>query len=229
MIWAMVLVPSAPVTSLFIACDFDGTITERDTLHLIVEEYGDRALWDDFEPQLRSGSMTVEEALERQFRSVYATNDDVHRLVEAQAPVRAGFARFVEWGRAAGHEIVVISNGFRSVIEPVLHRAGVELPLVANDADFARSGTTLIWDDRGRRCGVCHRPCKREPIHARSGGRQVVVIGDGISDRCGAGLADIVFARAGLAEDLRAQGRDFVPFDDFDDVILRLAGVEATG
>ena len=44
------------------------------------------------------------------------------------------------------------------------------------------------------------------------------LIGDGISDRCGAGLADVVFARAHLARDLAETGVAFEPFEDFVEV-----------
>ena len=44
-------------------------------------------------------------------------------------------------------------------------------------------------------------------------------VGDGISDRCASLLADVVFARAGLAEWLDAQGVGYIPYGDFHDVL----------
>lgn len=211
---------------LLIACDFDGTITQRDTLHVIVEEFGDLALWDEIEPRLRSGAMNVEEALQAEFDSVRVDVEEVHRLVAEHAPVRPGFREFVDWATGEGHEVLVCSNGFRSVIEPVLERQGVHVELVANDARFDRSGTTILWDERGRRCELCDRPCKRGPMREHAKGRRIAMIGDGISDRCGSGIADIVFARAGLAEDLAAQGRTFLAFKDFHDVRAGFARLE---
>jgi 2-hydroxy-3-keto-5-methylthiopentenyl-1-phosphate phosphatase len=52
------------VDRLLIACDFDGTITERDTLHVIVEEFGTRGLWGAIEPRLRAGEVTLEQAMQ---------------------------------------------------------------------------------------------------------------------------------------------------------------------
>lgn len=204
---------------LLIACDFDGTITQRDTLHVIVEHFGERERWDDIEPLLRSGEMTVEQALQAEFDTVSATPVEVAAVVAEHAPIRDGFATFVEWAHAHGHEVVVCSNGFRSVISPVLERAGVgHLEVVANDARFTAHGTTIVWDERGARCELCDRPCKRRPIAERREGRATVLIGDGISDRCAAGAVDVVFARAGLASDLAEAGRAFTPFATFHDV-----------
>ena len=45
-----------------------------------------------------------------------------------------------------------------------------------------------------------------------------MLIGDGISDRCVARMADVVFARAHLARDLAIDGVAYTPFDDFDQV-----------
>ncbi len=213
---------------LLIACDFDGTITQRDTLHVIVEAFGERALWDEIEPRLHSGAISVEQALQAEFDTVRADPAAVLALVAAQAPVRTGFSDFVAWARREGHELLVCSNGFRCVIDPVLERAGAgHLPVVANDARFTRSGTTILWDQRGDRCELCDRPCKRGPLAARSNGRPVVLIGDGISDRCAAGMADVVFARDRLARDLAAQARHFTPFEDFHDVRAALAAAVA--
>lgn len=214
--------------TLCIACDFDGTITERDTLHVIVEHFGQRSVWDALEPDLRSGAITVEQALQAEFDTVRADLTQVHETLRLHAPVRAGFREFVEWAHSRGHDLFVCSNGFRSVIEPILDDAGVDVPVIANDATFTANGTTITWQDRGRRCDLCDRPCKRAPMRVRAGGRRLVMIGDGISDRCGAGLADVVLARAGLAQDMRDQGRTFIPFNDFHDVRAALAQVEAT-
>lgn len=221
------MVACASVKALLIACDFDGTVTQRDTLHVIVEAFGDRAVWDALGPCLHAGTMTVEDALTRQFATVHATPRQVEEVVRRRAPLREGFVAFVDWARRTGHEVIVTSNGFRSVIAPVLAEAGLsDLEVIANDARFGPDGTTILWDDRGDRCGRCDRPCKRAPITERRDGRPLVLIGYGISDRCAAGMADLVFARDFLARDLAERGRPFVPFDDFHEVRAGLETVE---
>ncbi len=50
----------------------------------------------------------------------------------------------------------------------------------------------------------------------------VAYVGDGVSDRCVCGAADVVFARAELADWLRQGDRPFTPFEDFGDVRDRL-------
>lgn len=204
---------------LLIACDFDGTITQRDTLHVIVESFGEQGLWERLTPRLRVGEITVEQAMQEEFAAVRATPREVRDAVRAHAPIREGFGDWVEWCAARGHRLVVVSNGFRSVIEPVLADAGLgHLEVVAHDARFSRDGCRLVWSDRGERCALCGRPCKREPLRARSNGERLVYLGDGISDRCAALMADVIFARDGLAEYLAECDVAFIPFEDFRDV-----------
>ena len=204
---------------LLIACDFDGTITCRDTLHVIVEEFGGRGVWDGLEPKLRRGEITVEQAMMQQFGAVTATFEEVLGAVRRDSPLRPGFHDFVAWAGSVGHRLVVLSSGFRSVIDAVLAEAGiVGLPVHSHDARFSRNGCTLVWAERGERCPLCSRHCKRHDLARYRGSEPVVYIGDGISDRCVSRTADLIFARDGLAQDLGEEGIPFQPFDDFYDV-----------
>jgi 2-hydroxy-3-keto-5-methylthiopentenyl-1-phosphate phosphatase len=213
------------VSRSLIACDFDGTITRRDTLHLIVEHFGDRSVWDRIEPDLRAGRVSIEEAMEAEFATVRAEPGAVLEVVRREAGVREGFGRFVAWAEAAGHRLVVFSNGFRVVIEDVLERAGAgHLPVYCHDAEFSPAGTRLVWSARGEVCGLCGRHCKRHELEGVREGDRVVYLGDGISDRCVSGAADVLFARDTLADWLVEQGRPYVPFEDFDDVREHLDG-----
>lgn len=215
-----------PVASLLIACDFDGTITTRDTLHVIIEAYGTRGLWESLEPRLREGSLSVQAAMEIEFAGVLAAADDVRELVLRAAPVRAGFASFLAWAAREGHEVVVMSAGFRTVIDWVFEANGLlGLDIVSNDAHFSPSGCRLEWLLPGGLCDRCGRTCKRATLAARRGDRRVVYIGDGISDRCPARDADHVFARAGLATYLDEIGMPSRGFSDFHDIRRSLGRV----
>jgi 2,3-diketo-5-methylthio-1-phosphopentane phosphatase len=215
--------------ALFIAIDFDGTVTTRDTLHVIVEAHGTPGLWAGLQPDLSAGRITVEQAMEREFAGVRASWDEVRALVREHAPVRDGFHDLVAWARRGGHRLLVISNGFRRVIELVLSDAGVDgLEIVSHDASFTEEGCTLLWSERGERCTLCDRRCKRHDLRTRMRpGDRLVYLGDGISDRCAARMADLVFARDGLAEYLDQQGVPYVPFEDFNEVRRVLASGDA--
>ena len=211
------------MAGLLIACDFDGTITERDTLHVIIDAFGAPGLWDALEPRMQAGQITVQEAMQLEFSAVRATPSQVAEAVAREAPVRAGALEFATAVAAAGHELVIMSAGFRSVIDPVLAKAGLShLDVVSNEAHFTLDGCRIDWALPGEACERCGRTCKRHAIAERRQGREVVYIGDGISDRCPSLDADQVFARAGLAEYLGDQGVAYTPFDDFHQIAAHL-------
>lgn len=209
--------------TLSIACDFDGTITCHDTLHLIVEEFGTPGAWGAAEPRLLSGEITLQQAMEAQFADVRATPQQVWELVRDRAGLRPGFGAFAEWAAAHGHRLVVLSSGFRSVITRLLDQWGLgHLEVVSHEALFSAAGCRLVWADRGPDCSECGRSCKRHEIRRLGLGRPLVYIGDGVSDRCASRLADLIFARADLARHLTEESVSFVPFDDFDQIRARL-------
>lgn len=208
---------------LSIACDFDGTITRNDTLHLIVEAFGAPGVWAAIEPRLLGGEISLEAAMSEQFAQVRATPQQVHDLVIAEAGLRPGFREFAAWVDACGHRLVVLSSGFRGVIDALLgHWGFADLEVTSHEALFGPEGCELVWSDRGEVCDRCGRRCKRHDIDRLGLGRPLVYLGDGVSDRCAAEMADLIFARSDLAEHLRRRHVPFIPFDDFHQVCRRL-------
>jgi 2-hydroxy-3-keto-5-methylthiopentenyl-1-phosphate phosphatase len=191
--------------------DWDGTVTERDTLSLVMERFGDLALWR--ETGRRMGrSMTHDEAIAASFATVHAPLDEVVDWVLAHVRVRPGFAEL-----AARHRPLVLSSGFRELIEPVLARERVTVELLANRVRARPDGWQAVFRER-RTCPHCGEPCKRAALPAG----EVVYVGDGYSDRCAALAAGRVFARDGLARHLARQGLAHEPFGDLHDVLAAL-------
>jgi 2-hydroxy-3-keto-5-methylthiopentenyl-1-phosphate phosphatase len=192
--------------------DWDGTVTEVDGLHLVLLEFGDERLYDAAESQL-GRELTLNEVIALEFESVRAPLDEVVAWMRENVRVRAGFAEL-----AKAHDPLIVSSGFRELIEPILEREGLELELVANEVDARPDG----WRARFRAaesCEVCGQPCKRADLSSHDG---FVYVGDGYSDRCVALAADRVFARDGLAGYLDSRGVEYERFEDFYDVARAL-------
>jgi len=187
-------------------------VTEVDSLHLVLEEFGDATIYDEAERRLGRG-LTLHEVIAWEFRSVRAPLPDVVDWVLGNVRVRDGFAAF-----ARKHRPLVVSSGFHELIEPVLAREGLELEVRANRLDPRPDG----WAARFRNeepCPVCGEPCKRADV---VGIDEVALVGDGVSDRCLALAASRVFARDGLARYLGERGVAYEPFEDFFDVLALL-------
>lgn len=204
----------------FIVCDFDGTITEQDSLDLVVHRYAPE-VWERVEERLRTGEIDLLHAMHEEFRHVRALESEVVDFAVREAVIRQGFPEFVRWVEERGHRLVVVSSGFRVLIDPILAAAGLQsLHVHAGDALFTPQGTTLSFPPSAKDCiGRCGH-CKSETIaaHAPFPG-PVVYVGDGYSDRCAAQEADIVFARRSLASFLDRQGVSYHSFETFFDVL----------
>jgi 2-hydroxy-3-keto-5-methylthiopentenyl-1-phosphate phosphatase len=195
-----------------VVLDWDGTVTEVDGLHLVLEEFGDATIYGEAERRLGRG-LTLHEVIAWEFRSVRAPLAQVVDWVVGTVRVRPGFVAF-----AREHRPLVVSSGFHELIDPVLAREGVELEVRANRLDPRSDG----WVARFRNeepCPVCGEPCKRADVAGVDG---FVYAGDGFSDRCVALAASRVFARDGLARYLEDSGRPFERFDDFRDLARAL-------
>ncbi|HSE82316.1 MAG TPA: MtnX-like HAD-IB family phosphatase [Gaiellaceae bacterium] len=203
--------------------DFDGTITEQDLLDAIALAFGDEEVYREVDEGLDDHTLTLNEVIRREFEPVRAPLEDVQRWVLANVRVRPGFHEVVELARERGWRMVIVSSGFRELIEPVLEREGLSgLEILSNTVDPDPAG----WKVRFRvseTCEVCGQPCKRSTAAALADGTELVYVGDGYSDRCAAELADLVFARRGLASYLEERGVPFERFDDFHSVARRLA------
>jgi len=189
-----------------VVLDWDGTVTEVDGLHLVLEGFGDPTIYDRAERKL-GRELTLHEVIALEFRSVRAPLADVVGWVLENVRVRAGFARF-----ARRHRPLVVSSGFHELIEPVLAREGVELEVRANRLDPDPDGWEVVFRSEAA-CAVCGQPCKRADV---AGLGSFVYAGDGHSDRCVALAAARVFARDGLARYLASLGVPFEELTDFD-------------
>ena len=194
--------------------DWDGTVTEVDGLHLVLLEFGDVHIYDEAERRL-GRDLSLHEVIALEFESVRAPLREVVAWVRENVHVRPGFTEFARKRRP-----LVVSSGFRELIDPVLEREAIELDVVANRLDPQPDG----WRARfrpGGDCPVCGEQCKRSDVGRLE---DIVYVGDGFSDRCIALGARRVFARDGLAEYLEREGVQFEPFDDFYDVERALDG-----
>ena len=188
--------------------DWDGTCTEVDSLHMVLERFGDREIYERVEQELLAGRMSYRELMEAEFDTVRAPLDEVVAFLLAEARLRPGFAE------AAALGPVVLSSGFVELIEPVLAREGVSLEVRANSIDPRPDGWRIRWRDDAL-CPVCGDLCKRRGLPEEP----IAFVGDGYSDRCAALAADRVFARDSLAAYLESIGHPFEGFDDLHDVL----------
>lgn len=192
--------------------DWDGTCTEVDGLHMLLEEFGDREVYAQMEGVLGAG-LTLHEVIAAEIATIKLPLGFAVDWMREHVTMRAGFAELVE-----DRSPIVLSSGFHELIEPVLARERIELDVRANRLDARPDGWRPIWRDESV-CATCGEACKRAALAEL----RYVFVGDGYSDRCAAVAAQRVFARDGLARYFDEQGLPYERFDTLHDVAAALS------
>lgn len=192
--------------------DWDGTCTEVDGLHMLLEEFGDREVYERMEGVLGNG-LTLHQVIATEIGTIKLPLDFAVDWMRKHVTMRAGFKELAESAAP-----IILSSGFHELIEPVLAREQVALEVRANRLDARLDGWRPIWRDEAV-CATCGEACKRGALT----GERYVFLGDGYSDRCAALAAERVFARDGLARYFDEQGIPYEPFETLHDVAAALS------
>lgn len=200
-------------------CDFDGTISPVDIGAAFVRRFsGDRsANAPALLSQWRAGQIGSRELTAIECGWLEATESAALDFARGFT-LDAHFERFAREADRRGEKVVVVSDGFDFYVRDQLARAGLgHLEWSANRIRFEGS-TVRVEFEAPQGCGQCGN-CKGAHVRRhRDRGCEVVLVGDGLSDRCGARLADHVLARGDLLEWCREEGIPAEPFSNFDDV-----------
>lgn len=195
-----------------VVVDWDGTVTEGDTLHAAIERFGDLGVFRAMESEI-GRRLSLQEVIAIEMATIDAPLDDVISFLVDTVALRPGFRELVEH-----HDPLVVSMGFHELITPLLERDSIAVRVIANRLDPAPEGWQALFREQ-ETCAVCGEPCKRSDVAGLDG---FVYIGDGFSDRCIAGAASRVFARDGLATYLAANAVPFERFTDFHELARAL-------
>ena len=210
--------PDPATLSVFL--DFDGTITTVDTGVHVLERLGDPR-WREVDAEYARGEIPSRVCLLDEW-DLLPHDRELLVAAAAEVPLDPGFEPLVAALRGAGAEVRIVSDGFGLTVHEV--GAAVGVPVLANRVDWTTGRLEFPHEDRCCACSSCGT-CKQAPVKdASRRGRTTVLVGDGTSDRKAALLADLVFAKAGLARWCAANGVAFHPFDTLADVQVALLG-----
>ena len=206
-----------------IICDFDGTITPQDTTDRVLEALADPA-WRELEAQWVAAEITASDCMRRQVALIRGSQEELDAVLD-DAALDPGFRDFVVWAERRDLPVAVVSDGVDYFITRILGRHGLgHLPVVANRL-VGRPGAWRLeqpWTRAG--CAAGSGVCKCDVTGPWTGDRPTTIyVGDGRSDFCVSGRADLLFAKGALADYAAARGQAFLPFETFHDVTRALA------
>ncbi|OLN23740.1 2-hydroxy-3-keto-5-methylthiopentenyl-1-phosphate phosphatase [Domibacillus antri] len=201
-------------------CDFDGTITENDNIIAIMKRFAPDG-WEELKEVVLSQRISIKEGVGKMFALLPSSQkEEITQFILNDAKIRRGFADFVAYARDAGIPLYILSGGMDFFVKPILNGLVPEDHIYCNRADFSGEYIQIHWphscdEHCYNECGCC----KPSIVRKIAKGKDIIVIGDSITDLEAAKLADFVIARDLLLDKCRELGLNHKPFDTFYDCL----------
>jgi 2-hydroxy-3-keto-5-methylthiopentenyl-1-phosphate phosphatase len=206
--------------SLVVVLDFDGTVTTKDVGDEVCDHFAPPE-WRDIDAAWVRNEISLPEAQRRMWALARCTREEAVEYGKQAGPLRPGLDAFLDAATQAGARLWLASGGFDFYIEAILgERLSRFERRMFNRTRFSGGGVELDFHE-GLGCDKC-AVCKGRVCQAaRAEGARVVFVGDGASDRCAIGEADLLCAVAGsmLARGCEGRGVEARPFVSFEELL----------
>ena len=208
-----------------IFCDFDGTAAKNDVGNLLFRTYADNRCFEIVR-SWKEGKISSRECLIDLCKITNVTKKELGHFSNSQE-LDPYFLELVEFGQQKNIEVEILSDGLDFYIERILRKYKLEafVAFHSNHLQFLnRNEIVPEFPYYDWSCGHCAN-CKGYHVRrAKKETKPVVFVGDGLSDRCGAKEADIVFAKRGrdLLKYCRQNQIVHHEFGDFKDVLYKI-------
>ncbi len=198
--------------------DFDGTITEKDTLVFLATHLGGGSQMVETMGRLvKEGQITLRDCIAGEMRSIRAPFAEAVNMLREQVQLDPGFAPFARWCDEQNLPLTILSAGFQEIID--LFITAKDFPKLEILANSIRPDEERGWQCVFRDQSEFGHDKTAALQAARQQGCYTIFIGDGLSDRAPAELADEVFAKHGLAEYCKTRGIRCHEYQTFDEVL----------
>ncbi|MEO8664363.1 MAG: MtnX-like HAD-IB family phosphatase [Ignavibacteria bacterium] len=203
--------------------DFDGTITKNDVwINSLGKFINDKEKFARICEDLYTQKIGTRETVIRQLELIEDFSIDKFNSYLDEEPIDEHFKDFVTFCKEHDFDIRVVSGGLDHYITYILNRENIDLKCYA---------CKMIWDERTKKlssefvhtdeyCRSCET-CKRNILINSTNDLEneiSVYIGDGASDYCVSGYADIVFAKGRLASYCWKNNITYFDYKNFSDI-----------
>jgi 2-hydroxy-3-keto-5-methylthiopentenyl-1-phosphate phosphatase len=198
--------------------DFDNTITSFDILDDIIQRFSINDDWLALEKDWIDGKIGSRECLAGQLKSVRMTKQ---ALVEYLSGIEVDhfFHRLLGLLKKAGVQPVIVSDSFSFIIRAILQNNGIYgIQIHSNRLRFSKDRLIPMFAHTNQECKDCANCKKMHLIKLAKKNKRNIYIGDGLSDVCPAGYADVVFAKGTLWERFKDKKHPCVKFRHLGDV-----------
>ncbi len=198
-----------------IYCDFDGTISKKDTLCTFFDKYADKK-WLEVEDLWQRQEISSKECLERQVALVKHMNEDELNEYINSIEIDDSFIEFYNYLKSKDIELIILSDGFELFIAKTLEKYSLlDVKYFANTLKYENGSFSVDFLNHSENCKVKAGSCKCEKVKEQ----EYCYIGDGLSDACVAKNATILFAKGNLRKFCEKMDLKYNSFNSFLDII----------
>jgi len=202
-----------------ILCDFDGTISKQDVSDTIFTVWlGEK--WAEIDKEWHDEKISMVELYEKCWSLIGAEagEAELYEFID-RVEIDPYFDGFVHECRGSEVPVYLVSDGFDLYIERIMGRHGLSgLTHYSNHLFFDKGRPVPEFNNSHPDCIQCAN-CKKFVIDKKRGDSDYVIyIGNGLSDRCAAEHADLVFAKDSLLKHCKEKGIPCVPYRDFSEI-----------
>ena len=208
-------------TQPIVFCDFDGTITERESLEAVLRKFNPEN-HDAMMARLKAGQVSIREGVREMVEGIASARYPEILSYVREIPIRPGFEALLDFLDERGIPFVVLSGGLRGMVEarlgPLVRRAH---HIIAADVDVSQPRLSVLSNYESETELVA-----KARVMDTFSFDAAIVIGDGITDFEMARHGTCIFARDSLADYLERQGIGYHTWLDFYDIRDKLATKE---
>lgn len=196
--------------------DFDGTIADNDVTDVLLSNFA-ATKWLDLEDAWLKGTIGARECMARQIALMKVTPEDLDACLDTME-IDDAFADFIEMLEREHSRVAIVSDGLDYSIKHILNRFGLSRVTVFANQLVYQGGKDwqLQFPYKNNACPAGHCKCRR--FDGTSLG-STLYIGDGTSDFCPAQKADLVLAKAKLADFCAANQINHIKVANFTEIM----------
>jgi len=209
------------ISNTLVFCDFDGTFAAKDIGHQIFKHFsGNRnesivALWKEMKISSR-------ECLTREAELVRMSRGDLESFLD-QFELRRGAVEFYELLKRKDIPFYIVSDGTNLYIRYLLEKFGLEeIDFFSNSGSISDGRLTIDFPYNNYgclRCGNCKGARIKDILEEVKEPKDIIFIGDGLSDICALPYANLIFARGDLLKYCHDNSVSAIEYQDFFDII----------
>ncbi len=205
---------------MIVVCDFDGTITKKDTINDFLDNFADKS-WQDVEDDWIAGKISTCDAMELQFRTIKNITQDKFDNFFETVEIDDHFEKFYLFCKEKGIKLVIISDGFEYFIRRVLDTLDInDIEIYSNHFEFNKGDFIIEFPNKSTDCVRGAGTCKCAFVKKfKKSYKKIIYIGDGASDFCPSSKVDLLFAKKRLFEYCQNNKIPCIKYTDFEEVL----------